>query len=310
MVAQYQEHTAIGPQDTFHTLRQYWGEVMGAHAHTEQDLLRWGHDNPMDADGRRLTPEAVMTAVKEMRKASVGGLDGWPVGAVCHLTHDICVTLIALWDACARTLCWPTSVHHIRTQLIPKKHDGSYHVEDLRPISVMSAWYRLWGRCVLSLHSDVLERFDNHLRGGVPAWSMSDSVLAWALEVESAIRSIPSMANPERPTDVLSIDAVKCFDRIRQCQVLDYAKRFRFCTNTLRQLAGFHFSVQRILSYSARLDRFAYHPGVGIPQGCALSACLCNVLMHDWTQRTLSAQGTPSVFIDDRAISAASSESL
>ena len=222
LVVQDKEGSHTGPRACFGALRCFWGGIMGANQHTQQDLCRWGEDHPYQGEGMPLTVNQVLQAAKAMRAQSVGGLDGWPVAALRCLTPEVVRTVLVLWQATARTMCWPSAMLYIRTQLIPKSHD-SVAVEDLRPISIMSVWYRLWGRCVLESHSGLLASFDTSLRGGIPTRGLSDTVLHWALEVESALHSIP-LAGTQEPTPVyvLSIDAVKCFDRIQQCQVLSW----------------------------------------------------------------------------------------
>ena len=297
--------THIGPEDTFRALRRYWGDIMGADLHTESALREWAQRQPVLTEHlANWTAQDVLNAAKSMRLASVGGMDGWPVGALRCLTSEICDTLLCLWRACTHAMTWPTSMLFIRTQVIPKKAN-SWQVDNLRPISIMAIWYRLWGRVVLEKHSHLLERLDPHLRGGVPGRGISDTVLQWALKVESAVHGVPEV-NSEQPQEVyvLSIDAVKCFDRIQQGQALEEARTFGFDPSCLRLLAGFYKGARRVLSYSGALDLFSFHPGRGVPQGCALSACLCNILVSGWARRMRQHGVIPGAFLDDRTICA------
>ena len=256
-----------------------------------------------------------MGALGSMNLKAVGGLDGWVPTALKGLTKFMCETLAYLYDHISYVGHWPSSTSVVRTQLIPK-HAEAYLVSEQRPLSILSIWYRLWSRAALiAMGPELQQALNPHLRGGIPNRAIDDSILNWALQIENTVHGMGGIdgrdQNEERPTGLclVTLDAVKCFDNISQPQVLAEALRAGVPANIVRCLSAFYQRLTRVLTYGGFVDMWSYHPSVGVPQGCALSAYLCNVLVSGWADR-IGEVAVPEAYLDDRTIYAKRPEDL
>ena len=123
------------------------------------------------------------------------------------------------------------------------------------------------------------------------------------MQVEAAQHEI-SDCDPRKgkaTLSLLTLDAVKCFDKISQEGVLREARSFGLPDEVVRSLAAFYRSITRVITYAGHVDIWGFHPTVGIPQGCALSAFLCNVLVSGWADK-VAAHATPEAYLDDRTM--------
>eukprot|EP00971_Amphidinium_carterae_P095647 1892515-Amphidinium_carterae.1 len=88
--------------------------------------------------------------VKQLPKGSASGMDGWSNEAVKCLSDDALRVLLLTFEIIETSGTWPTSLCKVRTQMIPKTDEPTPSVESLRPISITSVWFRLWGKFRLS----------------------------------------------------------------------------------------------------------------------------------------------------------------
>ena len=142
---------------------------------------------------------------------------------------------------------------------------------------------------------------------------MSDTVLNWALEIESAIHAIPSLDSSQEPTQVYvlsMIDAVNCFDRIQQCQVLDQTLKFGFAPTPSECLLISTPGFRRSSRSRAGLTSSATALGWESPRGKRMPVQSCNVFVDSWSKLTQRVNVIPSVFLDDRKVSACIQQSL
>ena len=141
---------------------------------------------------------------------------------------------------------------------------------------------------------------------------MYPNMLELRLECEEA------MLVPEGdPFLCLSVDASKCFDRIRPTQALELAARHGLDPRTLRGIASFNLQLQRRFSCATVLDTVGLTPTNGLLQGDPMSVLLCNLCIQDWhravTKENPHAEAPSDVlpspttvktcaFIDDRTL--------
>ena len=292
-----------GAAQTFSSLRAYWQSHMQCEMGTEEALERLGFLELSAETPSCLTADLLLAEARRMNHKAAGGLDGWMPSVLPLLTRPICETLVELYQHNMRMCCWPTSAAIVRTQLIPKSVNA-HAVSDQRPISILSIWYRLWSRsCLMSLGTDLIQKPNVHLRGGIPSRSIDESLLTWALQVEAAQHEL-SDCDPRKGQAnlcLLTLDAVKCFDKISQEGVLREARSFGLPDEVVRSLAAFFRSITRVITYAGHVDIWGFHPTVGIPQGCALSAFLCNVLVSGWAYQ-VAVHATPEAYLDDRTM--------
>ena len=195
---------------------------------------------------------------------------------------------------------WPTDLTLVRTHLIGKDvEQGSQRApSDLRPIAVISVWVRLWSRWHLqSMPAQVYEKFPKEITGGLPARNPQAALLRVMLRLEDRI------GNPAKgPLHVLSVDASKCFERIRFAHALGAGEDFGIPRATLRGVAAFLGMVTRIFSCGAYIDTLPVEPDNGLLQGDPMSVILCNVCVWQWMQAVQSKGVETFSFIDDRTL--------
>eukprot|EP00971_Amphidinium_carterae_P023537 464441-Amphidinium_carterae.1 len=111
---------------------------------------------------------------------------------------------------------------------------------------------------------------------------------------------------------ILSLDAIKCFDRITHASALKEGEVRGTPLPLLRQLAHFYMHLNCRFSMSGFLSQDTMHRCRGLPQGCPLSVWLCNLLGDSWAKHIESQHHDvqPSAFIDDRTLVCASAEEL
>ena len=177
----------------------------------------------------------------------------------------------------------------------------------------MSAFYRLWSRWRLeSLPSSVWSSLPASLVGGIPGRSGSIAVVELALAAEEAAHQLRDTDGSTIQLCGLSLDASKCFDRIRHDHGLSAAHAFGIPLPILRGLGGFWGARNIFLSMGGLQDPHPFAASNGIPQGCALSVLVTNILVAQWATE-VARDNLPvslSAYIDDRYIRAPSPEQL
>lgn len=226
------------------------------------------------------------------------GLDGWTGDFLKQLDDVSKRQLCKLLDECNAGR-FPQSFFDARTVGIPKGDS----TDDRRPLTVLSALYRLWARRI-SRHASIW--LDRHMppevygaRVGAPAadaaWNLGMAVDASRHEGEQLI--------------VVALGQKQCFDRL--------------CIDRLEELAtiaGFPTACRNALHLYRRLRRYLFTDGQptghgkhlrGAPQGCPLAVHLCNLTSWAWplaVRRSLDVMCASC--LDDRLLYGTSSENL
>ena len=117
-----------------------------------------------------------------------------------------------------------------------------------------------------------------------------------------------------RPVDEqlhgLSLDAAKCFDMIHRVQAVDQCRNLGMDPMVLRGLVGMWCGATRHVAMAGYLDPVGFSSANGVPQGCPLSALVCNVVVHHWAQCVGYTGAQPWAYIDDRYVLARSAACL
>ena len=64
------------------------------------------------------------------------------------------------------------------------------------------------------------------------------------------------------------------------------------------------------MSSGGFIDSHTFHPTLGIPQGCALSAIMCALIVNEWSKGVAEAGSIPESYVDDRTLYSEDSVSL
>ena len=156
----------------------------------------------------------------------------------------------------------PGQMPYVRTQLTPKG-EGVIETSEMRPLSIMSVWYRLCSRALLTKHMPLLDSLHARLCGGIPGRTLYPLLPSGRckLKLPLMLAPLPLMAPPPRSAF---------------CPWMPSNERLGISgslSNDLRLIGGFYLGLQRVLAYAGHQDIVSFHPGVGIPQGLR-SECL------------------------------------
>ena len=306
LVLTSEDGLCLGPDQFFRRAREFWGEIWDSdrQGYREaiqemQDLLRTAP--PLVQDASRLK------AVAQVMKAEAApGLDNWPPSILSKLPQPAYQLLIVIYDFIEATGMWPTKWTMVRTHLVPKSTDPEKPVSDFRPLAVLSVWYRLWSSYrVAQLSPDIFTNLDPQLRGGLPGRTIGEMVSTPLLALEATCNNA---ATPEGPlqTHLANLDAAKCFDYTSRSGALRSARDRGLPHRLLGVLIAFWTRTARFLSAGGHVDKTPLRTYNGIPQGCPISALICNCIVHEWLQAVFHPRCIAFSFLDDRQILAPS----
>eukprot|EP00971_Amphidinium_carterae_P068689 1360090-Amphidinium_carterae.1 len=135
-----------GPDQCFTALRQYWTNIHKTVETDTQNLHDYQHTHATGAaQNFPLDPNLLCKAAKAMRTHSAAGLDGWSVHSLKMLTPLIALVVLWLFKLFTLFQKWPLGLLLTRIQMIPK-FQGATSIAHMRPIAILSVWYRLWSR--------------------------------------------------------------------------------------------------------------------------------------------------------------------
>ncbi|KAJ9441972.1 Retrovirus-related Pol polyprotein from type-2 retrotransposable element R2DM [Diplonema papillatum] len=165
---------------------------------------------------------------------------------------------------------------------------------DLRPISVTSAVYRLWAATRLRMLMEwMLAWVPEGMRGAIPKRGADDVMYAIGLRIEHA-------AECGKPLFGLSVDFMKCFDRLPHEIMFRLMEVMGLDPGVLRAMKAVYGSMQRHFK-TARAVGEPFVATNGILQGCPLSVLFLNALIAVWV-RAVGALTTPAqamAYLDD-----------
>ena len=94
-----------------------------------------------------ITLEEVRSAVRSLNVCKARGPDMWSNGDIRNFTEDFLENLVHLLNSFSNTGRWPDSLLDATVALL-QKPNGSVTVDQTRPITILSALYRLWSRII------------------------------------------------------------------------------------------------------------------------------------------------------------------
>ena len=89
-----------------------------------------------------LCSDDLKRALGNMRAGSSCGVDGWRVVELQRLPAPLLARLAVFFNMVEATGAWPQALQKALVSFIPKPE--GHTAKDMRPITVMSAVYRLW----------------------------------------------------------------------------------------------------------------------------------------------------------------------
>ena len=298
------EGVVIGPDAVLRTFLEQWTPIMRRDPREKQDVLDWlgtcqlNREDPSDND-----VDLLRKLIRHSKTGTSSGMDGWPAEVIKALPDESIPVLARSFARFEEWACWPEQLTLVRTHMLPKT-DGNKLAgpEEWRPIALSSCWMRLWAKWKLAMLGDeFFDRFALVLTGGLPGRQAQGSMLEFLLSLEEV------MQNPEEEKGAwygISVDASKCFDRIRQMKVLEQAIEMGMPARTLRGVASYLVSIRRRFSCGGFMGQQELQPTNGLLQGDPLSVVLCNVCIQTWVDRLSQPGLMLQVYIDDRTLAA------
>ena len=214
-------------------------------------------------------------ALEKMADAQAGGVEGWRVAELKRLPKPLLNRLAALFNVIEKTSRWPKCLERSLVTLVQKSTGHNTNPEDLRPITVMSAIYRLWASTRVRNVMEWQEQWAAQgQHGGRTGRGTDDVYWQLALQLEEALCS-------GRPLYGCCLDYSKCFDRLPQRILLRLAKELGMNELVLAPLTAMYSNLRRRFKYAGFVGE-EYTTTNGILQGCPLSMVLLNALVSVW----------------------------
>jgi hypothetical protein len=235
-------------------------------------------------------------ALKQKNRA--GGPDGWTGSELAAWPYEMWADLAVFLQWFEKLGAFPTpwqwlTQTHIPTEGNLRSHDLAQPASKLRPISLMSCWWRVY----------------------VQARLMGDQAQAW---IERNLHT--SQAGGRRGRDcqasfvelaecyakgyhVATLDLKKAFDHITPQRACAFLKWFGFPKNLADIICGLWGKQKRILRWHGDCLADAQHVSTSIPQGDAFSPRVMNLLLSVPVKHItmLHPETVPCVFMDDRS---------
>eukprot|EP00971_Amphidinium_carterae_P331663 6465383-Amphidinium_carterae.1 len=308
-----------GPSEFFPCLRDYWQGIYQrdpAEA-TQLDSYMSGlrPTLPLVTEFPNDSPDllGLMQAVHLLRTTTASGLDGWPPSLVPSISLPVARVLLHVFYACEYTARWPRQFAKVRVHLLPKERSPSLSPDQYRPISILSVFYRLWGRWRLEhlVRLQVFDQLHGALLGAIPGRNPRERLAHLLLSCEASQVLVPE--GPEElgsALHVINLDAKKCFDLLHRQRALHYMERLGVPNYILRGLGGAWQVSQRHLSSARYIDVVPILSSNGVFQGCILSVLSALGFTHDWCTTVERPLVNLQTFVDDRLLWGFSREAL
>ena len=239
-----------------------------------------------------ITGEQLAAAVKKQSKHTAMGADGWRATELKRLPPFLWNQLATVLNVVEATGRWPKTLLRAICCLIPKDKAGPL---ELRPLSIMSSIYRMWG----SIRTQDLliwqERWLHHNARGFRKNSGTED-LFWqlAVRVEKAILCGEELYG-------VSFDFRKCFDLIPHGILFSILQEMGLPSGILQPMRHMYNDLKRYWKLGKTAIGQPWQTTNGVLQGCGVSVVLLNCLVTLWL-RAVSAEvpsSVPGGYADD-----------
>ena len=281
-------------------LTAHWTRVFGTQgsaADVNNFMLAFEQDFPDPVPMPELpciTGEETLRAAKHMKKKA-SGLDGVSPSWLALLppeAHDRLAQMLMTFEAKGS---WPAAVNHWRIVTLPKQRKGTLpSLDEIRPIAVGSAIYRLWGHIRLRHLAPTLTQYlESNQAGGIGGEDVTSLLLSLDLDMDSA--AYPCL---------MALDFAKAFDSTDFALCLAVFERLRIPAPVLNLLKAQWGRQRRWLTFAGAC---AQHPVVNclaLPQGDPFSPIAMSLvlMLAKRRQERLVPQSRAILYLDDRTL--------
>eukprot|EP01059_Diplonema_ambulator_P025800 TRINITY_DN428_c0_g3_i5.p1 TRINITY_DN428_c0_g3~~TRINITY_DN428_c0_g3_i5.p1 ORF type:complete len:1329 (+),score=230.13 TRINITY_DN428_c0_g3_i5:197-4183(+) len=229
---------------------------------------------PMSA--QPLTAQDLQTTLKKKANQRCAGVDGWRLSELAHLPKHILEAFAYIYNWVEETGTWPSAVLTALISMIPKStsDDPLEH----RPITVTSAFYRLWACARLPAMMTWQDLWITATQFGFrPKHSVDDLLLELTSHIEDALLG-------GGPLFGISVDFKKCFDTIPHGVTFSLVERMGISNCVLKPIRGIYANLERRLKFPQGVGE-VFHTTNGILQGCPISPIFINAILATATKR-------------------------
>ncbi|CAE7568647.1 unnamed protein product [Symbiodinium natans] len=262
-------HTAAHHAESLSMIKTYWSSIWNRQlvdpARAVEAWARHGHSARFQGELAALWTPVKLHQQACTMGASAAGPDGWSGDEIRTWPREAWNHFAVLLDRWVRRGSFPCAWQELRQIHIPKDEpeldDGSVDVQNMRPISVMSALWRCVSSCIAK---------DDRVRGRHILGHLA--------------------CGYEKGMPLASLDYTKCFDHVNPSLVLAILQRAGFPKPLVLMLEHV-WNQRRVLELNNFVGEIVQVTS-SIPQGDGLSPMALNVLLSAASLR---------VFLDDRA---------
>ena len=238
-----------------------------------------------------ITLQEIRSAVQSLNVCKARGPDLWSNSDIRNLTDEFLEHLVELFNSFSLTGQWPASLLEATVALLPKTA-GSVTVAQTRPITILSAIYRLWSRVVTrKFIRNAAPFLPTSIQGNRPGASSKWLAVFIQSQIEAALTQNTSL-------HVASLDLTKAFNLISRELLQVISPKMGVPT----EIGQLHLTFLGGLSRNFQILR-SISPGQvstkGVPEGCGFSVCCMlqlNWLMYARTLEVGSSQQVASMF--------------
>ena len=294
-----QERATLSEQDIIQKFHDVWVPRWNKAHHVQ--LGQWDQIcgfaarafQPVDWTFQSWTCDRFQHAVSKKKKTSGRGPDGvgqMDLAALPPQAVSACVSILKAVEDGAR---WPTQVASGFVNSLAK-HLQAQHIDDYRPVTVYSLFYRVWSseRAREALRA-LLPCLPESIQGGVPGRQAKAIWYQVAQTLEFA-------SMDHQPVNGLLMDIRKAFNAIPRYPLWCALRALGFPVHVLRAWCSFVSGQTRRFKVRQAVGE-AVASNCGLPEGCGLS--VLGMIVVDWLLDCWLAAHTKGVdlraFVDD-----------
>ncbi len=239
-----------------------------------------------------LSEEEIVAVIKILDSNKAQGPDGIPVRLLKETAMQIAPSLRVLYNKCLNV--GVLSDEWKLANVVPvHKHGEKSHVEDYRPISLLSIISKVLERCVFNnIKYHVYEQISPYQNGFMPGKSCITQLV-------DVFERIGRELDRGKQIDVLYLDMSKAFDKVSHATLLHRLRQFGFGGNILKWFRSYLTNRhQRTTILGATSKSLPVTSGV--PQGSILGPLLF-LLYEDHLSNAVRASNI-ATFADDTKI--------
>ena len=255
-----------------------------------------------------LTP-AQLRAAAAAQSGKASGMDGWKGSEIMHLPDGALQMACDLFDVIEAGGPWPSQLCNWRQTHLQKPNKPFGELDSLRPISLSSCWYRLWGSVRMKQLADWIRNTLPHQQhGGIRRKSVATALCTPLTLLEKGM--LPAFKhNPSSIRFMGSADLSKALDKLAAAFSQHSLARMGVPSNFLGALSRAWSSQARWLCTANSIATTPCANVQCLPQGDAASPLALNCVLAEAMLRVQrfgnnfpgNARHLHRLFLDDRS---------